>query len=275
VLNCIFRMPSDIATNLWLASEETCILDLKTGIQYRAISSTPGTWKKYFAVKGHLGEFLNFKIYFPKLPETTRRVAIYGVPMWGMRGHEVYLSQRNGTDSAKIVYDKKPDIRTPRLVKPEGEKYEKSDGHSWSVYTDAHLIKPTKEHTIALWLTPEATYLAMAIEQNWMREYFIVEKGTMLIGPDNKFYKLRNAQGLPLGHIFWMEGCSGDYITFLLEFEPLPADITTVSYIEPDGEPFSSWGANWKGTSYYSLDVEMLRQNQKLFKYQKRKIVNN
>ena len=70
-----------------------------------------------------------------------------------------------------------------------------------------------------------------------------------------------------------MEGYSGDHIAFLYVFEPIPLDVNTISFLEPDSEPFKAWGANWKGDSKYGLDIDELRQNQKLFEYNKRKVV--
>jgi hypothetical protein len=67
-----------------------------------------------------------------------------------------------------------------------------------------------------------------------------------------------------------MEGYSGDFIAFIYVFEPLSKDAKSVSYIEPDGEPFYSWGANWKGETIMHLNIENLRKNQHLFKYNPR-----
>ena len=52
VLHCYLQMPADVLQNFWLASKETAIVDLETGINYRAIRSVPECgWGKYFAVK--------------------------------------------------------------------------------------------------------------------------------------------------------------------------------------------------------------------------------
>ena len=59
----------------------------------------------------------------------------------------------------------------------------------------------------------------------------------------------------------------------MLVFEPLPLDVNTIHYILTDSKPFKAWGANWKGKQVTDLDVEELRENQKLFKYFERKIV--
>ena len=69
-----------------------------------------------------------------------------------------------------------------------------------------------------------------------------------------------------------MEGYSGDYFALVYVFEPLPLNVETISFMEPDGEPFKAWGANWDGQAAMGLDVDALRQNQSLFEYNKRKI---
>ena len=160
----------------------------------------------------------------------------------------------------------------PKLVKEEAPNYTKSDGHAWAVYTDAHLIKPEGNEKMALWRTPEATYLAHGIEQNWMREYFGVHSGTVLVDESGNRYKLKELVGFPIDHNFWMEGYSGDYFALVYVFEPLPLNVETISFMEPDGEPFKAWGANWDGQAAMGLDVDALRQNQSLFEYNKRKI---
>lgn len=267
VLHCYMSMPADVVKNLWLASDETGIVDLKTGKNYRALRSVPDCWGKHFAVKAKEGTVLDFQIFFPKLPSSTTRIAIYGVPNWSMRGRNVTIKQ------GKAKYDKAPDFKQPKMVSKEKD-YDKNNGHSWEVYTEPHLIKPTPEGTMAIWRTAEATYLAEAHEQNWMREYFGIHRGTILVDESGHMYKLKEVKGLPSnGHLFWMEGYSGDHIAFLYVFEPIPLDVNTISFFEPDSEPFNAWGANWKGDSKYGLDINELRENQKLFKYKKRKVV--
>ena len=270
VLHCYLKMPADVVKNLWLASDETGIVDLKTGKNYRALRSVPDCWGKYFAVKAKEGTVLDFQIFFPKLPSSTTRIAIYGVPNWFLRGRNVTIKQRK---QGKVKYDKAPDFKQPKMVSKEKD-YDKNNGHSWEVYTEPHIIKPTPEGTMAIWRTAEATYLAVAHEQNWMREYFGIHPNTILGDESGHMYKLKEVKGLPSnGHLFWMEGYSGDHIAFLYVFEPIPLDVNTISFLEPDSEPFNAWGANWKGDSKYGLEINELRENQKLFKYNKRKVV--
>ena len=271
VLHCYMKMPADSITNFWLASDETGIIDYETGIHYRARRCEPQeAWYKYFNFTAPKDSVVDFRIYFPKLPETTETVCIYGVPNWGMRGGGIMVLEGRG--KKQNTYDKKPNMHHPTLVKA-AKDYSKNNSGSWSVYKDAHTIKPTGEGTMAMWLTPEATYVAIAHEQNWLREYMGVEKGCMLVDGNGKQYKLKGIEDYPLGEIYWVEGYSGDFIATLKVFEPLPLDVETITYIEPDGEPFSAWGANWKGETKANLIVESLRANQKLFEYHKRKIV--
>jgi hypothetical protein len=143
--------------------------------------------------------------------------------------------------------------------------------------TDAHLIKPQKDGTMAIWLTPEATYLAVACEQNWTREYWGFswgnEKADVLLDDAGRQYKLREVQGVPQNEMFFLEGNAGDYIAYLKVFDPIPLDVKTFTFISPEGEPFNAWGASWKGSVLHNLSIEELRNNQRLFEYQPRKVV--
>ncbi len=275
VLHCYLQMPSDIVKNLWLASQETAIVDLETGVQYRAGRTAPADCMgKYFSVKAAPGSILDLKIYFPQLPPSTKDIAVYGVPNWHMRGRKIELERQQCDGRVECIssYDTVPKFHKPRLVRPACN-YDKDNSRSWAVYTDAHLIKPLSEETVALWRTPDATYLAFATEQNWMREYFGRDKDAKLVDQSGNSYKLREVQGYPTGPLFWVEGYSGDFFAMVMEFEPLPLSVSSFSYIEPPGEPFRAWGANWSGTVLSNLNVETLRANQRLFAYLPRVIV--
>ena len=266
VLHCYFTMPADEMKNLWLACRETAIVDRETGVQYRARRTAPECFNKHFSVKASVGTALDFKIYFPKLAPAVKEISIYGVPLWGLRGTERFHIFPSGQK-----YDDKPQIRNPRLVKDENnyviDKYD-----TWAVYTDAHLISPVEEGTTALWRTPEATYLAVAHEQNWMREYYGVHDKTFLFDNRGNRYGIKSISGLPLGKTFWIDGNSGDFIVFLLEFEPIPPDVTTVSYIESENPEYDLWRADWNSKIRKNLNVEDLRKNQSLFKYHPRQV---
>lgn len=263
VLHCYFTMPADEVQNLWLACEETAIVDMETGVQYRARRTAPECFRKHFSVKAPVGTALDFQIYFPKLPSTTKEVAIYGVPMWKLRGG-TRIRINAPLQKAMEMYDETPQFKTPNLVKAENN-YNKDKHETWSVYNNVHLIKPLKEGTMALWRTPTATYLAVAHEQNWMREYYDLHAETMLIDNNGRRYKLKSFNNFPIGKLFWVEGNSGDFNTFLLEFEPISPSITTLTFIEPELEQFDMWGADPEGEVIPNLSVEELRKNQSLF----------
>lgn len=272
VLHCYMAMPAASVTNFWLASDETAIVDRETGAHYRAIRCEPAeAWYKYFNFTAPKDSMIDFKIYFPRLLPSTRVVSIYGVPNWGLRGEMEWVIGKDKQDMA-IGYDQVPEIHHPTLVRP-ANNYNKNNSNSWAVYTEAHLIKPLKEGTKAIWITPEATYVAVAHEQNWLREYMGVEKGGMLLDGNGHQYKLKGLVDYPLGEIYWVEGYSGDFLATFKVFEPLPLGIETITYVEPDGEPFSAWGANWKGSVESNLSVEELRFNQRFFEYKKRDII--
>lgn len=270
VLHCYMDVQAGELKNLWLASEETAIVDLSTGKNYRAIRSVPDCMSRNFGVRSDTAAVLDFQIYFPKLPATTTDIALYGVPTWHMRGMKAKIDR---TAKQPSRYDAPPKFHAPRLTQAEAN-YNKDNWDTWAVYTDPHMIKPVDEGTMALWLTPEATYLACAHEQNWMREYFGIHPGTLLVDEHGNKYPLIETSGLPSNsHLFWMDGYSGDHIAFLHVFAPLSVEAQRISFIEPDGEPFEAWGANWKGQSIMNLDIDELRQNQSLFEYTKRDLV--
>jgi len=275
VLHCYLRMPADEVSNLFLASEETCLVDQETGAQYRIRRTEPDTYCKHFTVKAKKGDVLDLKIFFAPLPETTKDIKIYGVSNWGMMGMPVTIRQQVFGTWQPLNYDTIPQFHKSRLLKEhmyENKPYDRQDWNTWKVMTDAHLIKPLQDETMALWRTPEATYLAIGCEQNWTREYWEFGKDIKLLDETGHQYKLREIQGLPIDQLFFMEGMAGDYVAYVLVFDPIPLSVSTITYIEPAGEPFRAWGANWSG-KVLTLDIQQLRDNQRLFKYHPRVIV--
>ena len=264
VLHCFFTMPADVVDNLFLAMEETAIVDLETGVNYRIRRTEPECMRKHIGVKAKKGDILDFKIYFSKLSETTKRVSIYTVPFWSQYGGVEYVLTRER--KVEKEYDDVPQIKSPTFVS-KSEKYDKDNWDTWRHYKDAHLIKPVREGTMALWNTPEATYIAIAHEQNSMGEFYDISSGTMLIDNRGNRYKLKRFGGgnLPMDEEFWIDGYSGDFLTFLLEFEPMPPSVTSFTYIMPDLEPFYVMFANYKGEVRSNLNVNELRANQHLF----------
>ena len=275
VLHCYLKMPADVVNNFWLTDEEGCLLDKEHGVSYRARRTEPDCYYKRFAFKGKKGDVVDFKIFFPKMPENTKKVAIYGVPNWSLRGREVILNrQPSGLVFHGVAnyYDKTPEFHHPKQI-VEAKDYDKDNFFTWSEYTDAHLIKPIPEGTMAMWLTKEATYVAVATEMNWRREYFGRGGNTILIDKSGHQYKCKGVMDYPNGPMFWVQGMSGDYFAIVLIFEPLPLNLDTITYIVPEGEPFKANFANWSGEVKPNLSVRELRDNQKLFEYFPRKII--
>lgn len=277
VMHCYFRMPADEVTNLWLTSEETCIVDQETGAQYRIRRTEPDTYRKHFTLRAKKGDVVDLKIFFAPLAETTKEVRIYGLPNWEMMGAPVTIRyQVSGKYTNVMTYDTVPQFHKPLLEKEhmsENKPYDLQNWNTWKVMNDAHLIKPLRDGTMALWRTPEATYVAVGYEQNWTTEYFNFDQRTTMIDNTGQQYKLRKVLGLPLDEMFFMKGNAGDYVAFLLEFDPLPLDVSTITYVEPDGEPFNAWGANWSGSVKPDISVQELRDNQRLFEYYPRVVV--
>ena len=273
VLHCYFRMPADVVKNMWLCSDECVILDKETGTIYRSRRTVPDCYGKVFSVKAKEGAVLDFQIFFPALPDSTKKVAIYGVPNWMLRGEDVTLTRL--PDEWAVfhghAYDTIPRFHKPHLV-AEANNYDKDDHKTWAVYDNPHLIMPVEDGTYAIWLTEEATYLAEACEMNWMREYFGLGGNNLLVDQRGHQYKCKGTLNYPKNDLFWNEGVSGDYFALVRIFDPLPIGIDTVTLIVPEGEPFAMWGANWSG-KVQALDIYELRQNQRLFEYHPRQVV--
>lgn len=270
VLHCYLFMKADVVTNIWLGNAESVILDKHTGIIYQACSTIPeNCYNKVFGVKGKEGTVLDLQIVFPRLPDSTKDLAIYGVPAWMMRGLDVKTTEY---EAGINTYDPAPHFYTPNMVK-DCENYDKNNSDSWAVFKNAHLIKPVEENTMALWRTPEATYLAIATEQNWFREYHGRGGSTILLDQQGHQYKCNGLMDYPNDSLFWMEGYPGDYFAMVLIFDPLPMHVENFTYVVPEGEPFSAWGANWSGEVISDLNVQELRHNQELFEYHPRRIM--
>lgn len=275
VLHCYLPMPADIVDNFWLTDEEGCILDNETGISYRARRTEPDCYYKRFTIKGKKGTVLDFKIFFPPLPETTKDISIYGVPNWQLRGFNVKLNRKPSGlvyQGVANYYDQVPEFHHPTLV-TEAKNYDKDNFFTWSEYKDAHLIKPIPEGTMAMWLTPEATYVAISTHMNWRREYFGRGGNTILIDKSGHQYKCKDVMDYPNDKLFWVQGYSADYFAIVLVFEPLPLNLETITYIVPEGEPFKANFADWSGEVKSDLSIKELRDNQKLFKYFPRQMV--
>jgi len=276
VMHCYFQMPADEVTDMWLASEETCIVDQETGAQYRIRCTEPDTYRKHFTIKAKKGDVVDLKVFFAPLAETTKEVRIYGLPNWGMMGTPVTIRQQVFGIWKPLDYDTIPQLRKPIVEKEhmsEDKPYDMQNWNTWKVMTDAHLIKPLKDGTMAIWCTPEATYLAIGYEQNWTTEYWSFGHDIKLLDNAGRQYKIREALGLPLDELFFKRGNAGDYVAYMLVFDPIPLNVSTITYIEPAGEPFNAWGANWSGTVKPNLSIEQLRENQKLFNYYPRIVV--
>lgn len=275
VLHCYFRMPADIVENFWLCSDECVILDRATGTIYQSRRCVPDCYGKVFSLKAKEGTTIDFQIFFPKLPDTVESIAIYGVPNWFMRGMGISFASKSddlfGLERNPYDYDEMMPIHKAHLVS-EAKDYDKDNYKTWAVYNDAHLIKPVKDDTYAIWRTKEATYLAEACEMNWMREYFGRGGNNILVDQRGHQYKCKEVLGYPSSDLFWVEGWTGDYFAIVMVFEPIPVHLETITYIEPEGEPFAMWGANWEG-KVLNFSIKELRDNQKLFKYHPREVV--
>ena len=95
--------------------------------------------------------------------------------MMGSPGAPITIRHESDGTSEPLAYDTIPQFHKPIVHKEhmsEDKPYDMQNWNTWKVMREAHLIKPLDNETMALWRTPEATYLAIGYEQNWTTEYW-------------------------------------------------------------------------------------------------------
>lgn len=270
ILHCYVNAGCNEVSGFWLGGDDTYLVDVETGTRYKARGSyDTQLWNHNIGFYAEKDQLLDFPIAFPPLPPTVKEVRIYGVPAWDIHGKTYKIDSRY-TDDA---YDKAPCLHIPELESPSND-YNPDIQDSYAVYKGAHIVSPMPEYTMAMWLTPKTTYIAIVYEQNWAKEYWGFQSGTALTdNATGKKYLLRSVQGLPMDEMFFIHGVPGDMVAFVMEFDPLPLTTTSVSYREADGKPFKAWGANWIGKRIDGLSVASLRKNKDKMKYYERVVV--
>ena len=267
ILHCYIMMTEPYFHDFYLGGiDKASIVDLETGKIYEARGSyDPQVWNRAFNIAAPIGTVLDFPIEFPLLPKETKMVSIYGVPLCNLNG--VFGDAHDGInirDNNFNVYDEVPHLKVPRCIKEESANYDANDWDTWAAYADVHTVRPCKDGVMALWRTPEATYLTVAYEQNWRTEYFSFDKFLIITDSENgASKKLRKVQGITNPeHLFMSHAEPGSWVCFTLEFDPLPL---STQYIELQyNDDLAKEGA--KEDEFY---VNTLRSNQKYFEYYK------
>lgn len=267
ILHCYIMMTEPYFHDFYLGGiDKASIVDLETGKIYEARGSyDPQVWNRAFNIAAPIGTVLDFPIEFPLLPKNVKLVSIYGVPLCNLNG--VFGDAHDGInirDNNFNVYDEVPHLKVPRCIKEESANYNADDWDTWAAYADVHTVRPCKDGVMALWRTPEATYLTVAYEQNWRTEYFSFDKFLIITDSENgASKKLRKVQGITNPeHLFMSHAEPGSWVCFTLEFDPLPL---STQYIELQyNDDLAKEGA--KEDEFY---VNTLRSNQKYFEYYK------
>ena len=194
VLHCYFQMPADEVTDMWLASEETCIVDQETGAQYRIRRTEPDTYRKHFTLKAKAGDVVDLKVFFAPLAETTKEVRIYGLPNWGMMGgpiapvtirHEAF-----GTFEP-LAFDTIPQLHKPIVHKEhmsEDKPYDMQNWNTWKVrrqtlrYAELEHLEgdegSTSDQTAGRWNDGSMAYTRGHLSCHWLRtklDYRVLE----------------------------------------------------------------------------------------------------
>ena len=266
ILHCYIMMTRTYFHDVYLGGiDKASIVDLETGKIYEARGSyDPQVWNRAFNIAAPIGTVLDFPIEFPLLPKETKMVFVYGVPLCNLNGVGDAHNGINIRDNNFGGYDETPHLKLPRLIKEESVDYNPDDWDTWAAYDNIHTVRPCKDGLMALWRTPEKTYITVAYEQNWRTEYFCFDNFmfTDRANP-SKVYEVKKIQGLPDGHHLFMSHAEpGSWVCFTLEFEPLPlsAQNLYLAY-NPEGKP-----GEIDSNEFY---VNTLRSNQKYFEYYK------
>lgn len=266
ILHCYVKMTVSFLKDFYLGGiDKASIADLETGRIYEARGSyDPQVWNRAFNVSAPIGTVLDFPIEFPPLPKDIKMVFVYGVPLCNLNGVGDAHNGINIRDNNFGGYDEVPHLNLPRLIKEESANYDADDWDTWAAYDNIHTVRPCKDGLMALWRTPEKTYITVAYEQNWRTEYFCFDN-FMFADREHpeKVYEVKKIQGLPDGHHLFMSHAEpGSWVCFTLEFEPLPlsAQNLYLAY-NPEGKP-----GEIDNNEFY---VNTLRSNQKYFEYYK------
>ena len=262
VPNYVFRFPG-------LGSDATYFVDAETGIHYRARGTYDDRlWGTPIGVKAPEGTIVDFPIYFPNLPETTSEIYVYGMPLL-KNGTKIHFASHVNEAANTITY-KTPNIRIPRKVE---KKIVISDDDTCDVYTDAHLVKPTIQDNVAMWLTEEKTYFGVALEMRKNLQDFYIPSDIYIIDEETQMaYNVQAVQGLPLDKKFYIEGVAGDWIAIVLEFAPIDPMNVTFVWMEDDTD--IRFTPMMPKTRYHSnVFYTKLLNNKPLFEYFERKIV--
>ena len=264
ILHCYVKMTTPVIRDFYLGGiDKASIADLETGRIYEARGSyDPQVWNRAFNVSAPIGTVLDFPIEFPLLPKDVKMVFVYGVPLCNLNGVGDAHNGINIRDNNFGGYDETPHLKLPRLIKEESADYNPDDWDTWAAYADIHTVRPCKDGTMALWRTPEATYITVAYEQNWRTEYFSFDQIRLADINNDKEYILKKVQGLPNNHLFMSHAEPGSWVCFTLEFDPLPLSTQDIllKYNE-EGKP--------GGDEVERFYVNSLRSNQKYFEYYK------
>ena len=262
----------DTIRSMWVGGEESVIFDTESGVSYVSRGSNDmKLWNQHFSFVRQKDQVYDFTIEFPPLPKSTRKVRIYGIPVWNLRGNLIQLTLPETTQQ----YDATPKFHEPSVVKPENN-YDRDDMSTYARYGEPHFTKAMPDdREMAIWRTKDATYLAVAYNLNWGEEYFVFPTGLRILDhATGKVYGVRRIQGLPLDdRMFMMTGPVGSWFAVLMEFPPLPLDTYSIDYYEPEIKPTKAWQAILDAWSTKDLSIQQLVDNQKLFKYIKPKMV--
>ena len=278
---------------IWVASEETVILDIRTGAQYvaRRIIGSDARMCQDNIVRGMKDKVIEFQIEFPPLPRHTQHICFYGVPdihsaskfeyrdkVFALNDiqafHNITLGDSESTSLASLARrfrlgdvsvgwysTERPPMPKPKLWK-KAENYTGDDMDTYPRYTNTMLTPPhyidRPYPTYAAWFTKDATYIACIEPCYWNGTYFSIPQWAEITTDDGTTLSLMSSGGYPIDTNFFVDVLAGNCAVFILTFPPVPLTTRELTIV---------------GTSVATLSVADLLENQLLVKPFKPQVV--
>lgn len=178
-----------------------------------------------------------------------------------------------------LVYDTVPVFHAPRLLSP-AKNYDEQDYNTFAVYDNPHTVAmcPAENplEKMAIWCTPEATYLAIVDEQKWTRMYYHTSSKNYLRDClTGECFPIRELLYYPMDQTYWIEGVAGEWACRVLVFPPLPKKCTHIDIMSGAPELKKIEGTTgWrKRNDYQNVSVAALQLQQSIATYRKTVIV--
>lgn len=179
----------------------------------------------------------------------------------------------------ELVYDTVPVFHAPCLLSP-AKDYDSQDYNTFAVYTNPHTVAmcPAENplEKIAIWCTPEATFLVFVDEQKWTKMYYHTSSKNYLRDSfTGECFPIREILYYPLDQTYWIEGVPGEWACRVLVYPPLPKKCTHIDIMSGTQELKKIKGTTgWrKRNDYLNVNVAALQIQQFIAAYKETVVV--